>query len=181
MRTSKTKQIVNIEEFKRKLLSWAQHFDDVVWLDSNNYSQKYSNYDAVLAVDAFTAIQTDYHDAFGKLKEYQNNTNDWIFGYLTYDLKNEIEDLISENKDKLKTPLLYFFEPRYLLKIQGDSLSINRNYPEAFHIFDSINTIEILNTEKEKNKHLFYTNTTTTVLASVLKNNQNCVIKKMDF
>lgn len=124
MRTSKTKQIVNIEEFKRKLLSWAQHFDDVVWLDSNNYSQKYSNYDAVLAVDAFTAIQTDYHDAFGKLKEYQNNTNDWIFGYLTYDLKNDTENLKSNNTDGLAFADLYFFQPKKIFLVQGNTVTI---------------------------------------------------------
>mgnify|MGYP000448133973 CR=1 FL=1 len=39
----------------------------------------------------------------------------------------------------------------------------------------------ILNTEKGKSKHLFYTNTTTEVLATVLKNNQNCVLEKLSF
>ena len=72
---------------------WAQQFDDVVWLDSNNDNQKYSSYDAVLAVDAFTSIKTDYINAFDKLNEYQSITQDWLFGYLTYDLKNDIEVL----------------------------------------------------------------------------------------
>ena len=80
LRTSYIHTIKNPEQFKQQLLLWAQQFDDVVWLDSNHYAQTYSSFDAVLAVDAFTSIQTDYHDGFEKLKEYQTITNDWIFG-----------------------------------------------------------------------------------------------------
>ncbi len=97
---------------KEQLLQWSQQFDDVVWLDSNNYHQKYAKHDAVLAIDAFTSIQTDYHNAFEKLKEYQTITKDWIFGYLSYDLKNDVEDLQSNNFDGLAFPDLYFFQPK---------------------------------------------------------------------
>ena len=123
MRTKHTKHIQNVSDFKERLLVWSQQFDDVVWLDSNDYDQKYSKYDAVLAVDAFTCIQTDYHDAFDKLKEYQTTTKDWIFGYLTYDLKNDIEDLESNNLDGLDFPDLYFFQPKKLFCIKGNKVT----------------------------------------------------------
>ena len=110
--------------FKQDLLVWAQQFDDVVWLDSNNYNQNYSSYDAVLAVDAFTAIQTDYFNAFDKLKEYYNTTNDWIFGYLTYDLKNDTEVLKSNNDDGLEFPDLFFFQPKKLFLFKGDTVEM---------------------------------------------------------
>ena len=126
MRTQQKHTIKDIEAFKQKLLSWAQQFDDVVWLDSNSKylkdNQKYASYDAVLAVDAFTAIQTDYLNAFDKLKEYYTTTNDWIFGYLTYDLKNDTEALKSNNDDALDFPDLYFFQPKKLFLIKGNSV-----------------------------------------------------------
>lgn len=103
---------------------WSQQFDDVVWLDSNNYEQQFSEYDAVLAVDAFTSIQSDYSNAFEKLKEYQSITNDWIFGYLSYDLKNDVEDLKSENFDGLDFPELFFFQPKKLFLFKDDILEI---------------------------------------------------------
>ena len=109
MRTQQKHNIKNIEIFKQNLLVWAQQFNNVVWLDSNNYSQNYSSYDAILAVDAFTAIQTDYTNAFDKLKTYYTTTNDWIFGYLTYDLKNDTEALESINDDGLDFSDLFFF------------------------------------------------------------------------
>ncbi len=105
-------------------MTWAQQFDDAVWLDSNNYDQNHSNYDAVLAVDAFTSIQTDFYDGFEKLKEYQNHTKDWIFGYLTYDLKNDVEALSSNNFDGLGFPDLYFFQPKKLFLIKDNQVEI---------------------------------------------------------
>ena len=123
MRTKRIHNISNPKAFKSQLLIWAQQFDDVVWLDSNNYHQKFSSYDAVLAVDAFTGIQTDFEDGFEKLKEYQTNTNDWIFGYLTYDLKNDIENLKSKNYDGLEFPDLYFFQPKKLFLLKDDTIN----------------------------------------------------------
>ncbi len=110
--------------FKNKLLSWAQQFEDIVWLDSNDHNEKYSSYDAILAVDAFTAIKTDYQDAFDKLNEYQESTNDWIFGYFTYDLKNDVEQLSSNNFDGLHFPDLYFFQPKKLFLIKGNTVEM---------------------------------------------------------
>ncbi len=93
----------------------AQQHTEIIWLDSNNYRHLYPTFDAVLAVDALTAIKTDYHHAFDDLKEYQTVTADWIFGYLSYDLKNDVERLTSSNADQLGFPDLYFFQPKKLI------------------------------------------------------------------
>ena len=114
----------NITLFKQQLLIWSQQFDDVVWLDSNNHKQVHSHYDAVLAVDAFTSLKTDYFDAFNQLKEYQTTTKDWLFGYLTYDLKNNIEPLKSENFDGLEFPDLYFFQPKKIFFFKGNEVEL---------------------------------------------------------
>lgn len=114
LRTISKHKLKSISTFKSNCLAWSQQFEDVVWLDSNNYNQEFNSYDAILAVDAFTSIKTDYHQAFDKLKEYQTVTNDWLFGYLTYDLKNDLERLKSENHDGLHFPDLYFFQPKKL-------------------------------------------------------------------
>ncbi len=124
MRTTQNHQPKNIEAFKQNLLLWSQQFDDVVWLDSNNHNDEYSSYDAVLAVDAFTAIRTDYFDAFERLKDYQLSVNDWIFGYLAYDLKNTTERLKSENLDGLDFPDLYFFQPKKVFLFKGNQVEI---------------------------------------------------------
>jgi len=132
-------------------LQWSQQFDDVVWLDSNNHNDQYSNYDAVLAVDAFTVLKTDYFDAFERLREYQNITNDWIFGYLTYDLKNTTEHLKSNNFDGLNFPDLYFFQPKKLFLIKDNQVEIQYLRMVDDEIEEDLK--EVLNKEECHSEH----------------------------
>ena len=124
MRTVITKDIFQFSDFKNQLLHWANQHREVVFLDSNSYHQKYSSYDAVLAVDAFTSIKTDYENAFQDLYQYQSQTKDWLFGYLSYDLKNDTEDLHSNNFDGLAFPDLFFFQPKKLFLIKENQVEI---------------------------------------------------------
>lgn len=124
LRTIFQKEIQDIKSLKNKLLHWSQQFSEVVFLDSNDYHQKYSSYDLVLAVDAFTSIKTDCQNAFQDLYEYQSRTKDWLFGYLSYDLKNDIEKLSSNNFDGLDFPELFFFQPKKLFLLKENILEI---------------------------------------------------------
>jgi para-aminobenzoate synthetase component 1 len=125
LRTSIYKNLSDAKLFKQELLSWSQQFREVVFLDSNEYPQKYSNYDCVLAADAFTSITTDYHNAFEDLKQYQQTTKDWLFGYFSYDLKNDTESLQSRNYDGLEFPDLFFFQPKKLFLLKGNQLEMH--------------------------------------------------------
>jgi para-aminobenzoate synthetase component 1 len=124
LRTSIIKNIEIPIRFKQQVLTWAQQFREVVFMDSNDYPQEYSSYDCILAVDAFTSIKTDYHNAFDDLKQYQQITKDWLFGYLSYDLKNDIEVLHSNNFDGLDFPDLFFFQPKKIFLLKGNQLEI---------------------------------------------------------
>lgn len=124
MRAIFSKKITNALVFKKQLLIWANQYREVVFLDSNQYHQKYSSYDAVLAVDAFTSIKTDYENAFQDLYQYQSQAKDWLFGYLSYDLKNDTEALHSNNFDGLEFPDLFFFQPKKLFLIKDNEVEI---------------------------------------------------------
>lgn len=124
LRTTVTKDIALLPNFKNQLLYWANQFREVVFLESNEYSQNYSSFESVLAIEAFTSIKTDTENAFQDLHQYQSQTKDWLFGYLSYDLKNDIEDLHSKNHDGLAFPDLFFFQPKKLFLIKGDQLEI---------------------------------------------------------
>ena len=106
--------------FKSQVLDWAQKFESIAWLDSNGHHEKNSEFDAVLAVGVENSLVTTYNNAFERLKKYQSQSKDFIFGFLAYDLKNNVENLISKNHDGLDFPDLYFFKPKklsnYLLK-----------------------------------------------------------------
>ncbi|HSD14502.1 MAG TPA: anthranilate synthase component I family protein [Flavobacterium sp.] len=152
MRTSVFKHISDPDSFKTQLLVWSQQFREVVFLDSNNYPQHYGSYDVVLAADAFTSIKTDYQNAFEDLKQYQQQSKDWLFGYLSYDLKNDAEDLKSQNFDGLHFPDLFFFQPKKLFLLNGNELEIcylNMCEDELEEDF-----LEIVEREKEIGKSL---------------------------
>lgn len=123
-RTSYQFQPKDIAEFKSQLLLWAQQFKVAVWLDSNNYHQKHSSFDAVLAVDTFSYIESSHQNAFQQLKNYQTNVKDYIFGYLSYDLKNDVENLTTTNFDGLNFPDLYFFQPKKIVVIKENTVEI---------------------------------------------------------
>ena len=124
MRTSIFKQISDPKLFKQQLLFWGQQFREIIFMDSNEYPQQYSSYDCILAVDAFTSIKTDDHNAFEDLKQYQQITKDWLFGYLSFDLKNDVEHLKSSNFDGLGFPDLFFFQPKKIFLLKGNELEI---------------------------------------------------------
>jgi len=124
-RTTRTFSIEHIKGFKQNLLSWSQQFETALWLDSNNYQQQYASFDSALALEEFTSIKTDYTNAFDKLKEYQTITKDYIFGYISYDVKNDVERLSSNNYDGLNFADLYFFQPQKLIFIKGKNIEFH--------------------------------------------------------
>jgi para-aminobenzoate synthetase component 1 len=124
LRTSIYKHISDPKLLKKQLLIWSQQFREIIFMDSNDYPQQYSNYDCVLAVDAFTSIKTDSNNAFEGLKQYQQTTKDWIFGYLSYDLKNDVEPLQSNNFDGLDFPDLFFFQPKKMFLLKDGQLEM---------------------------------------------------------
>ncbi|TDQ22682.1 anthranilate synthase component I family protein [Tenacibaculum caenipelagi] len=125
---SRTIRIFSIDDptlFKQKMFVWAQQFETAIWLDSNNYEQQYSSFNCALAMEEFTSIKTDFQGAFEQLKEYQSYTKDYIFGYISYDVKNDIEKLTSSNFDGLNFPDLYFFQPQKLIFIKEDKVEFH--------------------------------------------------------
>lgn len=122
MRATHTFTVSNIKTFKKQLLSWSQQYDKVVWLETNHWQDTHSQLPAVLAVGAHKQLKTDYKGAFDKLQAFQTEVSDWLFGYLSYDLKNGIEALSSNNFDGLQFPDLYFFQPKKLILVYNDTV-----------------------------------------------------------
>lgn len=55
-----------------------------------------------------------------ELSRFRNEYNDWLFGYLGYDLKNHVENLHSHNDELLEAPDLYFMIPQILIEIDAE-------------------------------------------------------------
>ena len=153
-RTVKTFSVDDIKIFKTKILQWSQQFETAIWMDSNDYHQQYSSFDFCVAVDEFTAIKTDFTNAFDKLKEYQTITKDYIFGYISYDVKNDVEQLTSTNFDGLDFADLYFFQPQKIIFFRNNQLEfhyLNMVDDEIDNDFQTIQQSKNLKIQHSKN------------------------------
>ncbi len=110
------------------LLHWAkENYSSVAFLNSNQAANDpySSGYDAMLAVGAQKQICTDDNSpAFSELKDFSDQNHDWIFGFLSYDLKNQLENLKSENADGIEMPLMHFFVPEIVFLFKGDEVNM---------------------------------------------------------
>ncbi|MGC6490087.1 MAG: anthranilate synthase component I family protein [Flavobacteriales bacterium] len=122
--------IVDIATFKKKLLRWSANFQQSISLVGSTESNHglHLKYDMLVAVEALTELSVS-ENGFDSLKSYHDSLKDWIFGYLSYDLKNETEVLSSKNFDGLGFPQLYFFQPKWVFKIIGNDITIY--FPES--------------------------------------------------
>ena len=64
-------------------------------------------------------------NSFNQLRDFHIKNKDWMFGYLSYDLKNESEQLSSQNFDGIESPNLFFFIPKYVLILKNNTLSVH--------------------------------------------------------
>lgn len=63
-------------------------------------------------------------NALKQLEKFQQkHKNKYLFGYLGYDLKNEVENLTSKNEDFIGFPDLYFFLPEYVVEIKDKKVT----------------------------------------------------------
>ncbi len=141
MITSKKYDITNIKNIKDKILIWSEKFNSLAILDNNNYTNtKYKNHEYIAAFGIKSEIKLhSATNSFEKLKQFLHNKNNYIFGYFTYDLKNENKHLKSKNNDNLQFPCLHFFEPQILLKITNNLLTIqSENTGNVDEIYNEI-------------------------------------------
>ncbi len=135
----------DINLFKKKLLTWGARYDVCCYLDNNaypNHPYAYSNFETKMAVGVKKELlPAKEQNAFKQLHEFTKKNNSWLFGFLTYELKDHIENLTSHNRDGIQLPLLYFFEPCIIITIKNNAeICIEYNQPSntASKIYNDI-------------------------------------------
>lgn len=119
-------------DFIDKALQFANHSSHVVYLNPNSYAYPYEAFRHVLAFGAAAELQETTGENFEALKKFLALHRDWAFGYLSYDLKKETEQLASENPDAVGFPLIRFFVPEHLIFFEKEKATIySRKDPEA--------------------------------------------------
>lgn len=90
-----------------------KNFDPVFYLGNSNSSNK-----QLLAIGVIGEFKPTRGKSFSKLQEYQQKLNDWCFGWINYDLKNELEDLNSNNPSYYNNDPLVFVQPEIVFEIE---------------------------------------------------------------
>ena len=116
-----------------RALAWAQTFSYVSYLCPNQYSYPQNPFRHLLAVGT-EKIEFESGKAFQTLS--QKPQGEWWFGYLGYDLKNELEDLRTPSSQGISLPDAFFFKARVLLFFETDSLTIEAENPQE--VWDEI-------------------------------------------
>ncbi|MBC7382608.1 MAG: anthranilate synthase component I family protein [Bacteroidia bacterium] len=117
-----TKQMPDI--FKLQAAQWADQFDVCCVLDNNECANAFGLNEIEFAVAAgiTDSITGNEKDDWDKLKKFidKHSQNSPVFGYFSYDLKNQLENLVSEHDDKILFPSLYFFVPEHVILIDNN-------------------------------------------------------------
>jgi len=130
MRNKYSQTIDSFTRTKESLLNYSNKIDVCFIIDSNSDSRKnidcYKKYDFIAAFGIKKQIECKVHSKRCLLdfNNFYNENKDWIFGYLSYDLKNETEDLSSNNTDNLDFSNLYFIIPEIVVCLSEDELFV---------------------------------------------------------
>lgn len=62
-------------------------------------------------------------EALNRMQHFINTHPGWCFFHLNYDLKNKIENLTSDNPDRIMFPELAVFAPKCIIGVKGDNIT----------------------------------------------------------
>jgi len=117
------------DKFHQKALHWSGQFDEISFFNSNGMSDQWGRYEQVLAVKALFSFRAN-DNVFDQLDTFLNlHQSQFIPGFLSYDLKNEIEELQTTGKDQLEFPETYFFVPAITLRWTANQVHIEAEDP----------------------------------------------------
>lgn len=118
------------------MLNWAKQFGTFCFLDNHQYQVAPHSEECLLAAGVKRRVVASAGKALLQLQEMidqskrDDQTGCWLFGHLGYDLKNEIEELSSENPGHTGFPDLFFFEPEIVIRFSEKDMIIEANDPK---------------------------------------------------
>jgi para-aminobenzoate synthetase component I len=124
------------------MLSWCNQFNICCFLDNQHYHLPHHSFECMAAAGSVQTLVTTAGTAFEQLQQLYEQHKDWLFGHLSYDLKNETEGLSSRNADHIGFPDLCFFIPEVILQLSEHELLIGAFDARHETIFHQICAVE---------------------------------------
>ncbi|WP_312792472.1 anthranilate synthase component I family protein [Sphingobacterium sp.] len=129
------------DKFHQKALHWSGQFDEISFFNSNGMSDQWGRFESVLAVKALFSLRAN-KNVLVQLEQFlESHPAQFIPGFLSYDIKNEIEELQTTGKDHLEFPEAFFFVPAITVRLAKDKVYIEAEDP--LKIYQAISDTEI--------------------------------------
>ncbi len=135
--------ITDFKETKKRLLYWANQYGSCSFLDNHQYTSAYNSAECLVGVGALKTFcpKRNHQDA---LHVFLKETNDWLFGHVSYDYRNElITSLGSGHPDKIDFAVIEFFQPEIVVQLFAGKIVIHSAMLPPESIVEEINSIKI--------------------------------------
>lgn len=133
------------------MLSWSNQFNICCFLDTHQYKIAPNNYECLLAINPIYELHSTKEYLHALQVFISQHSNHWIFGHVSFNLKDEIFNTYSSTTNKIHFSPLYFFVPETVITLKDNHLTIYTTQNNADIIFNSIkNTTPNFNTNANK-------------------------------
>lgn len=132
------------------MLNWTQRFDTFCFLDNHQYPTGPDAAECLLAAGIRQQVKAKTGNALEQLQQFIDKRPRWLFGHLSYDLKNEMEELSSSHKDSINFPDLFFFEPEVLIRLNKTEMTIEAE--DAEKVYTELSDTSLVSDTLNKNQ-----------------------------
>ncbi|HET9056143.1 MAG TPA: anthranilate synthase component I family protein [Chitinophagaceae bacterium] len=133
----------NILYFKRQMLHWINQFSICCLLDNHQYQSAYNSYECLAGAGFISCFKAQTGTALKAFQNFCDLQSDWLFGHLSYDLKNETEGVTSANFDGIGFDDILFFVPQYVFYVSANQVQIGSLQNDHEKIYSEISSINI--------------------------------------
>jgi para-aminobenzoate synthetase component I len=138
---------INVRDPKRfffKSLRFASKFSHFLALYSDPATYPLGGFKKKIFMGCQKSIVSKPGMEFFKELKKRGIGNHFLVGYMGYDLKNQMENLDSQNEDLLEFPDGQFFIPEIILEFEGNSLKISSTEPskKIVHEIEKVSILE---------------------------------------
>ena len=131
------------------MLHWCHQSGTCLFLDSHQYALPNQQHECLAAAGIHQMIKLDAGHALESLQQFIDQQQDWCFGHLSYDLKQETENVVCDKKNRAQFPDLFFFVPKIIIRFDQDSLHIGSLLNDHEKIWDEIFSASIKKQEPD--------------------------------
>ncbi|MEI9911103.1 MAG: hypothetical protein WDO71_16370 [Bacteroidota bacterium] len=122
-------------------MNWVQRFNTFCFLDNHQYHIEPHTQECIAGAGIKRKLLAGAGDALDQLQRFIDEKRSWLFGHLSYDLKNEQEESFSLHPDNIQFPDLFFFEPAIIIRLNEKEMIIDADEPAE--IFEAITSYAV--------------------------------------